>query len=66
MDMSIGTICMIVIGVIVGYLCVYSLVDRIARCVEHCATEKYKCYAGNIISFPTEESEDESWDDDQR
>ncbi len=27
--------------ILVLYLCVYSLVDRCMRCIEHCAEEKY-------------------------
>lgn len=41
------------IAFLIIYLCVYALVDRIMRCIEHCATEKRKCYNnGMIISLP--------------
>ena len=45
------------------YLCVYALLDRVMRCIEHCATEKRKRYNGMIMPVPgieiVEEKKDE-------
>lgn len=30
------------IAFLIIYLCVYALVDRVMRCIEHCATERTK------------------------
>ena len=43
------TFLQMLIGFLIIYLCVYALVDRVMRCIEHCATEKRKCYNNGII-----------------
>lgn len=34
------TIVQLIILFLIGYVCLYALVDRIMRCIEHCATAK--------------------------
>lgn len=34
------TIIQIIVLVLIGYICLYALVDRIMKCIEHCATAK--------------------------
>lgn len=46
------TFLQMIISFLIIYLCVYALVDRIMRCIEHCATEKRKYYNGMIMSLP--------------
>lgn len=45
------TFLQMIISFLIIYLCVYALVDRIMRCIEHCATEKRKYYNGMIMSL---------------
>lgn len=57
------TFLQMLIGFLIVYLCAYALVDRVMRCIEHCATEKRKHYNGMIMSLPgieiVEEEKDE-------
>lgn len=58
------TFLQMLIGFLIVYLCVYALMDRVMRCIEHCATEKRKRYNnGMIMSLPgieiVEEEKDE-------
>ncbi len=46
------TFLQMLIGFLIVYLCVYAMVDRVMRCIEHCATEKRKHYNGMIMSLP--------------
>lgn len=46
------TFLQMIISFLIIYLCVYALVDRIMRCIEHCATEKRKYCNGMIMSLP--------------
>lgn len=47
------TFLQMLIGFLIVYLCAYALVDRVMRCIEHCATEKRKRYNnGMIMSLP--------------
>ena len=34
------TVMQLIIMFLIGYVCLYSLVDRIMKCIEHCATAK--------------------------
>ena len=34
------TVMQLIIMFPIGYVCLYSLVDRIMKCIEHCATAK--------------------------
>ena len=34
------TVIQIIIMFLIGYVCFYALVDRIMKCIEHCATAK--------------------------
>lgn len=51
------------IAFLIIYLCVYALVDRVMRCIEHCTTEKRKRYNEIIMPLPgievVEEEKDE-------
>lgn len=57
------TFLQMLISFLIVYLCVYALVDRVMRCIEHCATEKRKYYNGMIMSLSgieiVEEEKDE-------
>lgn len=58
------TFLQMLIGFLIVYLCVYALMDRVMRCIEHCATENRKRYNnGMIMSLPgieiVEEEKDE-------
>lgn len=46
------TFLQMLIGFLIVYLCAYVLVDRVMRCIEHCATEKRKRCNGMIMSLP--------------
>ena len=32
------TVIQIIIMFLIGYICLYSLIDRVMKCIEHCAT----------------------------
>ncbi len=34
------TVIQIIIMFLIGYVCLYALVDRVMKCIEHCATAK--------------------------
>lgn len=34
------TVIQIIIMFLIGYVCLYSLVDRVMKCIEHCATAR--------------------------
>lgn len=34
------TVIQIIIMFLIGYICLYTLVDRVMKCIEHCATTK--------------------------
>lgn len=34
------TVIQIIIMFLIGYVCLYSLIDRVMKCIEHCATAK--------------------------
>lgn len=34
------TVMQLIIMFLIGYVCLYSLVDRIMKCIEHCTTAK--------------------------
>jgi hypothetical protein len=34
------TVIQIIIMFLIGYICLYTLVDRVMKCIEHCATAK--------------------------
>lgn len=57
------TFLQMLIGFLIVYLCVYALVDRIMRCIEHCATEKRKRYNGMIMPLPGIEIMEEEKDE---
>lgn len=57
------TFLQMLIGFLIVYLCAYALVDRVMRCIEHCATEKRKRYNGMIMSLPGIEIVEEETDE---
>ena len=34
------TVIQIIIMFLIGYVCLYSLIDRVMKCIEHCATAR--------------------------
>lgn len=34
------TVIQIIIMFLIGYICLYTLVDRVMKCIEHCATAR--------------------------
>nr|UWG11858.1 MAG: hypothetical protein [Bacteriophage sp.] len=34
------TVIQIIIMFLIGYICLYTLIDRVMKCIEHCATAK--------------------------
>ena len=34
------TVIQIIIMFLIGYVCLYALIDRVMKCIEHCATAK--------------------------
>lgn len=34
------TVIQIIIMFLIGYVCLYAMVDRVMKCIEHCATAK--------------------------
>lgn len=34
------TVIQIIIMFLIGYICLYALVDRVMKCIEHCATAR--------------------------
>lgn len=34
------TVMQLIIMFLIGYVCLYTLIDRIMKCIEHCATAK--------------------------
>lgn len=57
------TFLQMLIGFLIVYLCAYALVDRVMRCIEHCATEKRKRYNEMIMSLPGIEIMEEEKDE---
>lgn len=43
------TVIQIIIMFLIGYVCLYSLIDRVMKCIEHCATAR--AYAKYIFAF---------------
>lgn len=64
MTMNLSFIQMLIDFLII-YLCVYALVDRVMRCIEHCATEKTKRCDKMLSSLPEIELIEEGLDNEQ-
>lgn len=52
------------IAFLIIYLCVYALVDRVMRCIEHCSTERTK-RCEMLSSLPEIELIEEGLDNEQ-